>query len=88
MPEPEAFTGAEMEELEALIELTRLRGWRIVKNLFHKHRLHCVEQAHKCLKSYQDRKAGEWLAKSDEPARLITLIQTRKDELEKKRGET
>jgi hypothetical protein len=83
MPEP--LTGAEVGEIESLIELTRLRGWKFLKIIFRDHRTHCLEQSHRFLKTHQDRKAGEWLARSEEPARLIALIQERKDELEQKR---
>lgn len=83
MPEP--ITGAEVEELESLIDLMRSKTWRYIKNEFTKHRLHCVEESHKCLKLCQDRKAGEWLARSEESTRLISLIQGRKAKLESKR---
>lgn len=85
MPDTEQLTGADVEELEALTELTRLSGWRYVKNILSRHRIYCIEQSHKCLKKHEDRKAGEWLAKSEEPHTLITLIQNRKTELTKKK---
>jgi len=83
MLETERLTGADIEELEALSEVTRLPGWRYIKNIMSKHRIYCIEQAHKNMKKHEDRKAGEWLAKSEEPHAIITLIQNRKGELNK-----
>ena len=79
MPDP--ITGAEIEELESLQELTQLRGWRVVRNLLNSHRIYCVEQSNRCLEKHEDRKAGEWLARSKECPKLLTLIQNRKQEL-------
>ncbi len=82
---PEQFTGADVEELESLTELTRLRGWRVLKALLNKHRIYCIEKSHQCLESHEDRKAGEWLARSKEPNKILTLVSGRKNELTKLR---
>jgi len=81
----DTLTGADVEEHDALVEVTNSRGWRYIKNMLSSHRIYCIEQAHKCIKKHEDRKAGEWLAKSEEPHRIITLIQERKKALTTKR---
>ena len=82
----EPLTGADVEELESLTELTQVRGWRVFKNLLTKHRQYCIEQSHKNTRSGDYRKAAEWLAKSDEPQTVQDLVHNRKQELTK-RGE-
>ncbi len=79
------FTGAEAEELDALSELTTFRGWKYFKNLLYKHHRHCLDKTHQHLDKHEDRKAGEWLARSKEKDRAITLIDKRKKELSDKR---
>lgn len=78
------LTGFDVEELELLDEVVKSRGWRIIRNIFNEHRVHCLEKSQECLKKHEDRKAGEWLAKSEEPNTLIALIQNRRNELSKK----
>jgi phosphopantetheinyl transferase (holo-ACP synthase) len=80
-----SLTGADIEELESLGELTSLNGWKYVKKILNEHRIYCIEQAHKHLIKHEDRLAGEWLACSKEPHKFITLIQNRKKELSDKR---
>ena len=82
MPDP--ITGADVEELEALIEFTKLRAYRILKKINHEYRINCLEKSHASLRKHEDRKAGEWLAKSEVPAKILQLIQMRMDELESK----
>jgi len=83
MPDP--ITPAEIEELESIVELTKVRGWRLFKNIIQKHRIFCLESAHKHLDRHEDRKAGEWLARSKEPQKIISLLENRKKELSDKR---
>ncbi len=85
MTDDSPFTGAEAEELDALSELTNTRGWKFFRNLLHKHSQYCVDNAHKCLDKHEDRKAGEWLARSKEKDRAFTLIDKRKKEISDKR---
>ena len=76
MPDP-----ADVEEFEYLDQMVKLGGWRVLRNLFSKHRIHCIENAHKHLKRLEDRKAGEWLARSEEPNILLSLVYNRRKEL-------
>jgi len=85
MPEP--ITGSELEELDALVELTKTRGWKYFKGLLYKHRVYCIETAHKHLESHEDRKAGEWLARSKESNKVMNLVEKRKKEISTKREE-
>jgi hypothetical protein len=82
---PDSLIGAEVEELESLVELTQVRGWRVVRRLLSEHRGRCLDQVYAHLKKHEDRKAGEWLAKSDLYNLLVTLIQNRKTELSKRK---
>ena len=82
MPET---TGAELEELDALVELTKTRGWRYFRNLLYKHSSYCLDQSRKALEKHQDREAGEWLARSKEKDRALSLIIQRKKEISDKR---
>ena len=85
MPDDSPVTGAEIEELEGLSELTKTRGWKHFRNLLYKHSAYCLDNAHKCLAKHEDREAGEWLARSKEKDRAITLIDKRKKEISDKR---
>jgi len=87
MPEQKPITGAEIEELEYLDSLTRSKGWRYIRNLLHSHHLHCEQVAHTHLEKHEDRKAGEWLARSKEPSTILNMIVKRKNDLSKKRKE-
>lgn len=82
MPE---ITGADLEELDALVELTRTRGFRYFKSLLHTHHLYCVDKSNRNLKDHKDREAGEWLARSEEPNKVLNLIEKRKKEISNKR---
>ena len=82
---PEKLTIAEIEELEALEEMIRTRGWKFFKNILQHHRLFCLDEAHKHLRNHADRNAGEWLARSKEPHKIMTLLNNRKKELSDKR---
>ena len=84
MPEP--LTGAEIEELESLSELVKSRVWRIVRNLLNEHRIYCVDKSHMYLKKQEDRKAGEWLARSEECPKLLLLVQDKIKELQENKG--
>ena len=79
------LSGADIQELEDLTELTRFRGWKILKNLLYKHRLYCIEQSNKYLEKHEDRTAGEWLARSKEPHVILTQVDRRKKELSDQR---
>jgi hypothetical protein len=83
MPDP--ITVQEVEELEGLSEIQKTQGWKFLKILLNKHRFYCIEQSNKHLERHEDRKAGEWLARSKEPQRLISLVSNRKQELSDKR---
>ena len=78
------LTGADVEEFEALNELTKLGGWKYVRKLLSDHRGFCLSKSRDLLKKHDDRKAGEWLAKSEEPQRILELILNRKKELANK----
>ena len=84
------LSGADIQELEILTELLQSQGWRVLKNLLYKHRIYCVDRSNKHLELHEDRKAGEWLARSKEPQKMITIAHNRKkelsDQLEKERG--
>ena len=82
---PDQITGAELEEMDALIEFKKTRGFRYFRNLLHTHHRYCVEKSNKALKDHKDREAGEWLAKSEEPAKALNLIEKRKKEISDKR---
>ena len=83
MPDP--ITGAEIEEMDALIELKRLRGFRYFKNLLHTHHNHCVDKVSNHLEKHEDRLAGEWLARSKEQGKTLNLIEKRIKEISDKR---
>ena len=79
------LSATDIEELDALEEMTRTRGWRYFKNLLTEHRNYCIEKAHQHLADHQDRAAGEWLACSKEPHKILTIINNRRKELSDKR---
>ena len=78
------MTSEEVKELEYLDSILSAPGWKYVTNLFHNHYLYCITSAHKCLEKYEDRKAGEWLAKSKEPNTILNMIIKRRNELQNK----
>jgi len=85
MPDP--ITAQELEELESLYELTRLPGWKHIRNLLHRHKIDCIKKSNAALKKHEDRLAGEWLAKSTAYNNVTGLVENYKKELSDKRGE-
>ena len=79
------ITHSELEELEALQELTRMPGWRIVRNILHRHKVDCIEKSNAALRKHEDRKAGEWLAKSTIKDKVMGLVEQHKKQLSNKR---
>lgn len=82
---PDKLTGADIEELDSLTYMMKGTGWQSLKSIFNQHRIHCIEQTNKHLQKHEDRKAGEWLARSKEPNHLLSLINDRKEELSQKK---
>ena len=76
-------TGYQIQELESLEETIKSGGWRIIKNILNEHRISLVEQSHRALRKHEDRKASEFLARSDETIKILSLIQAKKEELSK-----
>ena len=81
MPE---ISPEEVKELEYLESFLSSQGWKYIKNLLHTHTLYCITSAHKCMEKFEDRKAGEWLAKSKEPNTILNMIIKRRNELQTK----
>lgn len=75
------YTGGDVEDLDAIVELTRMRGWPILKKIFNEYKIDCIQKAHMHLKKHEDRKAGELLAKSNAPFEVINRFQNKKKEL-------
>ena len=82
MPDP--LSGAEFEELDALEEFTKVRGFKFFRKILNEHRIHLLSKAHQALEKHQDRTAGEYLAQSKESQRILDLIRNRKTELQSK----
>ena len=72
----------EHEYLEFLLEFENFNNF--LKPIFDKHRIFCENECKKHLKNHDDRLAGEWLARSEEPYKLINLMKQRFSELNKK----
>ncbi len=83
MPET---TAQELEELEYLQEITRLPGWKIVRNLLHRHKIDCITKSNAALRKHEDRTAGEWLAKSAVFNNVVGLVENHKKELSNRKG--
>jgi hypothetical protein len=81
---PNDMTPEEVKELEHLDSILTSPGLKYIKNLLHAHHLHCITQSHQCLEKFEDRKAGEWLAKSKEPNTILNMIIKRRNELQTK----
>lgn len=81
---PEIFTGSEQKELEHIEDIIGQEAWLTIRLLFKKHKEYLIEQAHVALEKHEDRKAGELLARSKEPDRIVELIRNRRDKLRKK----
>ena len=79
------ITGEELKDLDDLAQLTKFPGWKYFTRLLNKHRIYCIETSNKHLENHADRKAGEWLARSKEPGKLLNLIEKRKKEISDKR---
>lgn len=68
------LTPAEQLELDELSELIASDNWKIVRNLINRRRIHCEEQMKTCLKKHEDRKAGEWMARSEELLNITRMV--------------
>ena len=82
------ITPEEIKELEYLDSFLTSPGWKYVKNLFYTHHLYCVLQSHQSLEKFDDRRAGEWLAKSKEPNTILNMLIKRRNELQTKQEKT
>lgn len=82
------FTAEEQRELEAIEDFTDTNGWRVIRDILKRHKIYLMEESQKHLEKHEDRKAGELLARSKEPDRIIELIKHRRDELRTKQEET
>ena len=75
--------GEDIREWEELKDIYTSTGWRIFRNLVVKHRQFLIERSNKYLKNYEDRKAGEFLAKAEETTAILSLVSNRLAELTK-----
>lgn len=82
----EAMTGAEVHEMEALVDLKGSIGWKYFRNILSEHRIFCINKSHSCLQKFEDRKAGEWLAKANHISEIMTKLADRIKELKDKQN--
>lgn len=75
------LTPAQQLELDELSELITSDNWKHVRNLINRRRLYCDEQMAICLRKHEDRKAGEWMARSDELLNITKKVYQHRQEL-------
>ena len=76
-------SGSDHEELDAIIEMTKSRGWSVFRRLSLERIGWLSQQALSSIRKQEDRKAGEFVARRDEIQDVLDLVKYRSQTLTK-----